>query len=110
MQNKRYLIKFFIKILGSSISIYLLILFLGAYLTYRVEIMDISANIKSYGDALWWTLNATSIGDSNVYPITVYGRIIGAFLIIIGYGLFTLNVGVISAALTHFIKHKISGL
>lgn len=100
--------KLFLKILGSSLTIYLLILFLGAYFTLKFETEEINANIKTYGDALWWALNATSIGDSNVYPITIFGRITGAFLIIIGYGLFTINVGTISAALTHFIKQEIS--
>jgi hypothetical protein len=46
-------------------------------------------------------VNATSIGDSNVYPITVEGRLIGFALIVVGYGLFTVNVGVISASLNH---------
>jgi hypothetical protein len=84
----------FIKILFSSLSIYAVVLFLGAYLTLNYEIQNPDSNIKSYYDALWWSLNATSIGDSNVYPITIQGRIVGAFLIVIGYGLFTVNVRV----------------
>ena len=66
---------------------------------------DINANIKNYYDSLWWSLNATSIGDSNVYPITVNGRIVGVFLILIGYGLFTINVATISSVLNNFVKN-----
>ena len=94
----------FIKILFSSLSIYAIVLFLGAYLTLNYEIQNPDSNIKSYYDALWWSLNATSIGDSNVYPITVQGRIVGAFLIVIGYGLFTVNVATISAGLSHITR------
>lgn len=94
------------QILFSTLSIYTLVIFLGAYLTLKVEQENNNANINDYYDALWWSLNATSIGDSNVYPITIKGRIIGAFLIVIGYGLFTINVGTISAGLVHFTKSK----
>lgn len=94
------------KILFSTISIYFIILFVGAYLTLKCEQVDNTANIITYQDALWWSLNATSIGDSNVYPITIEGRIVGVILILIGYGLFTINVGTISAGLVHYI-HQI---
>ena len=95
-----------IKILFSTLTIYIIIIFIGAYLTLKAEQNNLNANIKNYYDALWWSLNATSIGDSNVYPITIEGRIIGSFLIIIGYGLFTINVGTISACLVHFTKNN----
>lgn len=93
-----------VKILFSTLSIYILVIFSGTYFTLKAEQEDSTANIKGYNDALWWSLNATSIGDSNVYPVTAKGRIIGAFLIVIGYGLFTVNVGAISAGLVHFTK------
>ena len=95
-----------IKILCSTISVYIFVIFFGAYLTLKCESQDITANIKNYYDALWWALNATSIGDSNVYPITISGRIIGAILIVIGYGLFTINVGTISVSLNHLISKE----
>ena len=95
-----------IKILFSTFSVFIFVLFVGAYLTLYFELKDPNANITSYYDSLWWCLNASSIGDSNVFPITIPGRIIGAFLIIIGYGLFTINVGTISAVLTHLIRDK----
>lgn len=88
-----------IKILVLSLLMYGTILFLGAQLTYIYESDNLNANILTYNDALWWSLNATSIGDSDVYPITVKGRIVGVFLILIGYGLFTLNVATICAIL-----------
>lgn len=81
-----------------------MVIFSGAYLTLKCEEEDRNANIKTYQDALWWSLNASSIGDSNVYPITIPGRIVGAILILIGYGLFTINVGTISATLNHALK------
>lgn len=91
-----------IKILCSTLTVYLFVIFLGAYLTLKLELQDPLANIKNYYDSLWWSINATSIGDSNVFPVTIGGRIVGTFLIIIGYGLFTINVGTISARINTY--------
>ena len=93
-----------LKIIFSSLTIYFILIFTCAYITLKYQEKDISANIKTYNDALWWSLNATSIGDSNVYPITLPGRITGVFLIVIGYGLFTINVATISSMLNHIIN------
>ena len=59
------------KIICSTLTIYIFVIFSGAYLTLKCEQQNNQANIITYQDALWWSLNATSIGDSNVYPITV---------------------------------------
>lgn len=99
--------KKFVQILFSALAGYVIIIFLGAYLTLKCESSDPSANIREYADALWWALNATSIGDSNVYPITGSGRIVGAFLIVLGYGLFTINVATISSFLNHLLNGKL---
>lgn len=95
-----------IKILFSSLSLYVITLFVGAYLTLHFEVQDVNCNIKTYYDSFWWCLNATSIGDSNVYPVTVNGRIVGVFLILIGYGLFTINVATISSILNSIINKQ----
>ena len=92
-----------IKILFFTITIYIMVVFAGAYLTFIFEVDNANANIKDYYYAVWWTINATSIGDSNVYPVTIEGRIIGVVLIFLGYALFTVNVGVVSALLNHFV-------
>ena len=92
-----------VKILFSTITIYIMLVFVGAYFTLIFEVDNVNANIKDYYDAIWWAINATSIGDSNVYPVTIEGRMIGVVLIFLGYALFTVNVGVVSAILNHFV-------
>ena len=92
------------KILGSTMTIFVIVLFASAYLTLRCEAQAPNANIKHYCDALWWCLHASSVGNSDVFPVTVWGRLVGIFVIIVGYGLFTINVGTISAALSHMLK------
>ncbi|MDD3154440.1 MAG: ion channel [Victivallaceae bacterium] len=55
------------------------------------------ATIVTAGDAMWWALNlASTCGNTICVPITLPGRVIGGILIVIGYGLFSMNAGVLS--------------
>ena len=50
---------------------------------------DLNSNIKSANDALWWSVvTMATVGYGDKYPVTVMGRIVGAFLMIAGVGLF----------------------
>lgn len=56
------------------------------------------ATITTPGIAVWWAVNlASTCGNTSAIPITVPGRIIGGILIVIGYGLFSMNAGIISS-------------
>lgn len=55
-------------------------------------------NIKSAEDAIWWAfVTITTVGYGDKYPITTEGRIIAAFLMITGVGLFGTFTGFIAA-------------
>jgi len=82
------------------------LVFIGAYCVLNAEKCADNANIITYADALWFALNASSVGNSNFYPVTNTGRLIGAVLILVGYALFTLNIAVISSYFSHKLKHK----
>jgi voltage-gated potassium channel len=94
-------------VLTSSYFTFGLFVFTGAYCLLNVERGASDANILNYADALWFSLNASSVGNSNFYPVTNLGRLIGAVLILVGYALFTLNIAVISSYFSHKLKqHK----
>lgn len=47
------------------------------------------SNIRSAGDAVWWAISTiTTVGYGDTYPVTMEGRVIAAFLMICGVGLF----------------------
>jgi len=53
------------------------------------EQQDPNANIKSSGDALWWSVTTiTTVGYGDRYPVTTQGRVVAATLMLSGIGLF----------------------
>ena len=56
------------------------------------------SNIKTAEDAIWWAfVTITTVGYGDKYPITTEGRIIAAFLMVTGVGLFGTFTGFIAA-------------
>lgn len=89
-----------------SFQIFLWLIGVGSCAIQYCESHAPNANIKTMSDALWWSLNICSVGDASLYPVTNAGRIVGAILIIGGYSCFALNIGIISAWISHIIKHE----
>ena len=62
-----------------------------------------TANIKTYGDALWWALTTMStIGYGDRYPTTMEGRFVAAALMLGGVAL----LGVVTAALASWFVDR----
>lgn len=50
---------------------------------------DPDSNIKTAGDALWWSyVTITTVGYGDKYPVTTEGRVIAVVLMTVGVGLF----------------------
>ncbi len=58
------------------------------------EQQDPTANIKTAGDAIWWSVTTIStVGYGDKYPVTAEGRIVAMILMISGMGLFGIFSG-----------------
>ena len=78
----------------------IVVLELGSAFVIVAERGDPAANITTGGDALWWAwVSVASVGYGDKYPITAWGRIIGAVLIGVGLGLITTITGFIATKL-----------
>jgi voltage-gated potassium channel len=67
------------------------------------EQQDPSANIKTAGDAFWWSVSTiTTVGYGDVYPVTPEGRIVAMILMISGIGMF----GILSGLAASFFVHQ----
>jgi len=57
-----------------------------------------NSNIKTADDALWWSwVTITSVGYGDKYPVTREGRLIAAFLMTVGVGLFGTFTGFVAS-------------
>ncbi|WP_329180690.1 potassium channel family protein [Streptomyces sp. NBC_01477] len=65
-----------------------LIGFSGALAVYQQERYAPGATIRTFGDATWWTCETlTTVGYGDVTPVTPLGRVIAAFLMVMGLAL-----------------------
>lgn len=62
-------------------------------------------NIKSFFDAIWWTIvTITTVGYGDYYPVTIAGRIVGIIIIILGFIIFSTFTAYVAS---NFIDQKI---
>jgi voltage-gated potassium channel len=55
------------------------------------EDVGIDGRVHSFFDALWWALaTITTVGYGDIYPVTMAGRIVGGFTMIVGISTFAL--------------------
>jgi len=67
----------------------ILVLEFGSLAMLAVESAARDANITTAGDAVWYTLvTMSTVGYGDTYPTTDLGRLIGAFIIVVGVGVF----------------------
>lgn len=59
---------------------------------------DPNSNIKTAEDSIWWAfVTVTTVGYGDKYPVTTEGRVIAAFLMITGVGLFGTFTGFVAS-------------
>lgn len=62
--------------------------FSGALAVYQQERYAPGATIRTFGDSVWWTCETlTTVGYGDVTPVTTGGRVIAAFVMLIGLAL-----------------------
>lgn len=76
--------------LSARINIYVglilpLLLYVCSLGVYEAEHLAPGANIKQFGDAVWWAfVTLATVGYGDYYPVTLEGRMIAVFLMIAG--------------------------
>jgi voltage-gated potassium channel len=81
----------------SVLVIFLIVLFLAAVAEYVLEHDVQPAGFDSVPAALWWAIaTLTTVGYGDVVPITLLGRLVAAFVMICGLGVFGLWTGILA--------------
>lgn len=67
---------------------------LGSIGVVLVESPDPQANIKTGGDAVWWSfVTIATVGYGDQYPVTSAGRVIGVMMMVVGVSVFSILTG-----------------
>lgn len=76
------------QLLTYGIGVTLLALLIGALTVLEAERDHPGANIRTFGDALWWACETTTtVGFGDFYPVTMGGRLMAVVLMFVGIGL-----------------------
>jgi voltage-gated potassium channel len=89
------------RILGGHVLLQIFIIFfltltISAFLFYSAEHSAPNSEIKTMGDALWWTIQTASTSTFGPNPITPAGRIVGSMVML---GITTTFISTLAAGL-----------
>jgi voltage-gated potassium channel len=102
--HRRETLKLFLIV---TLFIFLLIIF-SSTLILAIEKTKANENgVSSFMDALWWAVvTVSTVGYGDVVPATNVGRIVGIFLILTGFTLFSAFTGLIASIM---VEDKLKG-
>jgi voltage-gated potassium channel len=87
-------------VLGSAV----LLTYVGALAVLDAEENEPGANIRSFGDALWWAVvTITTVGYGDRYPVTLVGRLVAVGLMISGVAV----LGVVTASVAAWLVEQV---
>jgi voltage-gated potassium channel len=83
----------------------IILLVLSSSVIYHVEHEAQPETFSSIPASMWWgVVTLTTVGYGDVYPITPVGKLIGAFIIVIGIGLFALPAGILASGFVEEVQ------
>lgn len=94
------------EILVSAILVFILLI-IASTLMFYIENKAQPEAFENIGQALWWAVaTLTTVGYGDIYPITGLGKIMSAFIALLGIGFVALPTGIISSAYIEEIRKQ----
>ena len=92
------------ELLISAFLVFILLV-IASSLLFHIENEAQPEVFSSIPSSMWWAVAAlTTVGYGDVYPITPLGKILGAFVAILGIGMFALPAGILASGFAEKIK------
>jgi voltage-gated potassium channel len=93
--------------LGAALLIMLTVLVFASSIVYLFEHEAQPEAFASIPHSMWWGLaTLTTVGYGDVTPITSGGRIFGAFIMVLGVGMFALPAGILANGFADEIRKR----
>lgn len=93
-----------------AVFIIFILLIVSSSMLFYVEHAAQPDKFSSIPEAMWWgVVTLTTVGYGDIYPITGFGKLLGAIISLLGIGLFALPTGLISAGFIEEIQKKRKG-
>ncbi|MEP1094825.1 MAG: ion transporter [Cyclobacteriaceae bacterium] len=90
-----------------TLTIVMVMLILASSLMYYVEHEAQPEAFRNIPETMWWGVaTLTTVGYGDVYPITGLGKLLGAFIAILGVGIFALPAGIIASGFESEISSR----
>ena len=95
----------------SSIFIVGVLIIFSALLMYHIENDAQPGSFDNAYSSLWWTIaTITSVGYGDIYPVTIFGKLLGIFISLLSLALVAIPTGIISTGFNELSREEKSKL
>ena len=96
------------KIIVFLLSIMLFVIILGT-LMYIIESSVRTNGFENIPNSIYWSIiTLTTVGYGNIVPMTILGKIVASFIMILGYGIIAVPTGIVTAEFSRKRKEKVN--
>ena len=93
--------------IGAAMFVLMLMIVLTAILTYLAEHQAQPISFGSIPAAMWWAvITMTTVGYGDVVPVTMWGKLMGAAIGILGIGMVALPAGLLSSGFSNELHRR----
>jgi voltage-gated potassium channel len=93
--------------LRAALTIMLSLLVVLSSLVYLAEHEAQPDKFGSVPDAMWWGIvTLSTVGYGDIVPITPLGRVVGAFSVVLGLGMFALPAGILASGFVEEMRRR----
>lgn len=94
------------ELIATAFAVFILLIFASSIMYF----VEYEAHPKAFGsilDSMWWgVVTLTTVGYGDIYPITPFGKFLGAILAFLGIGIFALPAGIIASGFSEEVQRR----